>query len=139
MAARARCRPGPVVPGIVQVIVPAIALALAACTEQAAVEGPIRLGQTAYVGGPRVVPERVVEDSRCPADVSCVWAGRVVLRVRVVGGDWSKRLDLVLGVPVDVADGKLTLVAVTPGRIAGRSIRESAGASRFTFVFQGGL
>ncbi len=134
MAARASRRPRPVVPAALAVVA-----ALAACTEQAAVEGPVRLGQTAYVGGPRVVPERVVEDSRCPAAVRCVWAGRVVLRAKVVGGNWSKRLDLVLGVPADVADGKLTLVAVTPARIAGRSARESAGASRFTFAFQGGL
>lgn len=111
--------------------------ALAGCTAPKAVEGPVGLGQLAYVGGPRVMPERVIEDSRCPAGRTCVWAGRVVLRAIVYGGAWSKPVDLVLGVPVDIADGKLTLVAVTPARRAGRSARTHP--SRFAFAFQGGL
>lgn len=115
----------------------AASLALAACGSPDAVEGPVRIGQVAAVGGPRVRPDRVIEDSRCPAGTRCVWAGRVVLRATVSGGDWSRTLDLVLGVPADVADGKLTLVAVTPDRTAGRSARTAP--SRFTFAFQGGL
>jgi hypothetical protein len=113
------------------------ALCLAGCSGQEAVEGPVRLGQMAYVGGPRVMPERVIEDSRCPVGTTCVWAGRVVLRAIVHGGDWSKSVDLIVGVPIDIADGKLTLVAVTPGRVAGGSARTTP--SRFAFAFQGGL
>ena len=30
-------------------------------------------------------PLRVIEDNRCPIDVACIWAGRVVLRVRISG------------------------------------------------------
>jgi hypothetical protein len=111
--------------------------ALAGCSQTAAVEGPVVLGQTALVGGPRVRPDHVVEDSRCPVGTRCVWAGRVVVRATVSGGDWSKTVDLILGVPVDVADGKLTLTAVTPARGAGRSAKTTP--SRFTFAFQGGL
>lgn len=111
---------------------------LAGCSTPKAVEGPVRLGQVAYVGGPRVKPERVIEDSRCPAGTNCVWSGRVVLRATVYGGAWSKPVDLVLGVPVAIADGTLTLVAVTPPRIAGRSARTDATQSRFAFAFQGG-
>lgn len=113
------------------------ALCLVGCSGQDAVEGPVRLGQMAYVGGPRVMPERVIEDSRCPVGKTCVWAGRVVLRATVHGGAWSKPVDMILGIPVDIADGKLTLVAVTPGRVAGGSARTTP--SRFAFAFQGGL
>ena len=49
----------------------------------------------------------------------------------VLGGAWRKRLDLTLGEPVAVADGRLALVAVTPGREPSRM--------RFTFAFDGGL
>lgn len=45
---------------------------VAGCAPQGAVEGPVALGRTAYVGGPRVVPKRVVEDSRCPPATHCV-------------------------------------------------------------------
>jgi len=117
----------------------AVPAALAACTAPTAVEGPVGIGQMAYVGGPRVMPERVVEDSRCPVGRTCVWVGRVVLRAIVHGGTWSKPVDLVLGVPVDIADGKLTLVAVTPARVAGQSARTQSTSSRFAFAFQGGL
>jgi len=118
-------------------LVCAALLCLTGCGSTDAIEGPVRLGQIAAVGGPRVQPERVIEDSRCPMNARCVWAGRVVLRTKVFGGTWPKTLDLVLGVPADVADGKLTLVAVTPDRVAGRSARTEP--SRFAFAFQGGL
>jgi len=99
------------------------------------VEGPVRLGEIAAVDGPRVRPDRVIEDSRCPADVQCIQAGRLVVRATVLGGGWSKEVDLTLGVPVPVADGTLTLVAATPVPISGET---AASAARFTFKFQGG-
>lgn len=98
------------------------------------IEGPVRLGEIAAVDGPKVRPDRVIEDSRCPADVQCIQAGRLVVRATVLGGGWSKELDLTLGVPVPVADGMLTLVDATPVPIAS----ETAASSRFTFQFQGG-
>lgn len=119
-------------------LLPLLALvALAGCSHTGAVEGPVALGQTALVGGPRVRPDHVIEDSRCPVGTRCVWAGRVVVRATVSGGDWSKTVDLVLGVPVDIADGKLTLTAVTPERTESTSAKTTP--SRFTFAFQGGL
>lgn len=43
------------------------------------IEGAVRLGQTAFVGGPKVRPYRIIEDSRCPANLQCVGdhAGRL--------------------------------------------------------------
>ncbi len=37
---------------------------------------------------------RVVEDSRCPYEVECVWAGRVVLEIEVEAGGSSHTLTL---------------------------------------------
>jgi hypothetical protein len=99
------------------------------------IEGPVRLGEIAAVDGPRVRPDRVIEDSRCPADVQCIQAGRLIVRATVLGGGWSKQIDLTLGVPVPVADGMLTLVDATPVPIDGKT---AASAGRFTFKFQGG-
>jgi hypothetical protein len=108
-----------------------------ACAASPAIDGPVVLGQTAVVGRPRVRPDRVIEDSRCPVGVACVWAGRVVLRATVSSGSWSKPMDLILGVPADVADGKLTLVSVAPARRKGETARTTP--SCFAFKFQGGL
>ncbi|MEA9562717.1 MULTISPECIES: hypothetical protein [Xanthomonas] len=100
------------------------------------IEGPVRLGEIAAVDGPKVRPDNVIEDSRCPADVQCVVAGRLIVRTTVMGGGWSKQIDLTLGMPVPVADGMLTLVDATPVPLSGEAV--PASAARFTFKFQGG-
>jgi hypothetical protein len=60
----------------------------------------------------RVKPLEVVEDSRCPPDVTCVWAGRIRLRVAVSGaGEPVMEIDR----PVNVAGGRrLTLTGAAP-------------------------
>lgn len=98
------------------------------------IEGPVRLGEIATVNGPRVRPDRVIEDSRCPVDVQCIQAGRLIVRATVLGGGSSNQIDLELGVPAHVADGMLTLVNATPVSISGET---GTPAVRFTFKFQG--
>jgi len=115
-------------------------LALAACATGLARTAPqnsARLGRAVPVGGITVRPDRVVEDSRCPRDVRCVWAGRVIVSAIVSGGGWSRRVDLTLGEPVPIADGTLTLQSVTPERGSARPI--PLRNYRFQFDFQGGL
>lgn len=120
------------------IVLVAVLSSLAGCAVQKPIEGPVRLGQIAFVGGPKVRPEKVIEDSRCPSNGQCVWAGRLVVRVTVLGGGWSKQLDLTRGVPVNVADGALTLVAATPHKRSS-SLDMGPLPYRFTFSFQGGL
>ena len=71
-----------------------------------------RLNQEVQIGDIRVTPLAVLEDSRCPVDVTCIWAGRVRLRVAVSGaGESVMEIDR----PVTVAGGRrLTLVGVAP-------------------------
>jgi hypothetical protein len=98
----------------------------------------VRLGQIASVNGPRVRVEQVIEDSRCPIDTQCIWAGRLIVRATIFGGGWSKQIDLTLGMPVHVADGNLMLSNATPARKADKR-RGAPLPYRFTFAFQGGL
>lgn len=102
-----------------------------------AIEGPVGFNQTAYVDGPTVTPLELLEDSRCPKQVQCVWAGQVRIKARVAGGSWSKEMELTSGKPVQVADGALTLIHVSPEK----SQDKESGPSeyRFTFQFQGGF
>jgi hypothetical protein len=120
-------------------LAPIAAIALSSCvTVPAATPGPsVSLGMTAYTNGLYVRPIAVVEDSRCPINVVCVWAGRLVLRSEVRGGSWRRTLDLELGKSQQVADGALTLVAASPGKVAGSET--DPRSYRFTFDFQGGL
>src|SRR5688572_3184002 len=116
-----------------------IALALAGCATVPLVEaGPtVALGETAWTNGLHVRPIAIVEDSRCPINAVCVWAGRLVVRSEIRGGSWQQTRDLELGKPQHIADGALTLVAAEPSKQAGVEIDRRA--YRFTFDFQGGL
>lgn len=111
---------------------------IASCASNRVVEGPVGLGQTAFVSGPHVRADRIIEDSRCPADVQCVWAGRLIVAATVIGGGWTKQVELTLGVPIDIGDGKLTLVKAVPARQTNKEQNEPL-AYRFTFDFQDGL
>lgn len=43
------------------------------------------LNETIRLGELSVKPLEVIEDSRCPVDVDCVWSGRLVMRAEVSG------------------------------------------------------
>ncbi len=72
------------------------------------------LNQTADLGnGLRIRPLEVLEDSRCPQNARCVWAGRLRLRVNVEGvGDREVIADEAV---VETPRGNFQLVAVSPG------------------------
>jgi hypothetical protein len=72
------------------------------------------IGETADLGnGLRVRPLLVVEDSRCPQNARCVWAGRLRVRVNVEGvGEREVILD---EAAVETPHGSFALVAVSPG------------------------
>jgi hypothetical protein len=70
-----------------------------------------RLGETVRLGALRVTPMTIVEDSRCPRLVTCVWRGRLRIRALVRG---TGQVTLDDGVPVRVASGRLTLVDAVP-------------------------
>jgi hypothetical protein len=112
-------------------------LALSACaTVPPTNVGPTAgLGQFATVDVLRIRPIAVIEDSRCPADVHCAWAGRLVVRARMNGPGWTQIRDFELGVPQAVDQYRVTLISAeppkaTPGEIDPR-------AYRFTFDVSG--
>lgn len=96
-----------------------------------------RLGQTVNVGGPRLTPLAVLEDSRCPMEARCIWAGRVRLSVRVTTGAGSTVRELASDKPLQVAGGQLILQGVMPPRSTQRTIAPSD--YRFTLHYNRGL
>lgn len=119
-------------------------LAATGCATVSAEEPPrapgvpyARIGQSVYVEGPRVTPLAVVEDSRCPEGVQCVWAGRVRISARIDLGARSETRELTLHKPEQVADGSLELIEVRPARKRDTAIPNAD--YRFAFRFMGGL
>ena len=115
----------------------AAALALTACTTAPMAGDPVRgdglaaFGQSTRVGSLVVTPLSLVEDSRCPINARCVWAGRLVLTTRIDGLGWRETALLELGKPYATHGASLALVSAEPGKMAGSS--PSPPASLFGF------
>jgi hypothetical protein len=100
--------------------------------------GPIRTDGAAMIGQPTRVgtlvatPMRVVEDSRCPMNARCVWAGRVILETRIDGAGWRETVNLELGKEYRTHAAGMALVGVSPHKMAG----ESTLPAPYTFTFE---
>jgi hypothetical protein len=110
---------------------------LAGCvTAPPANPGPTAgLGQVAAVNGLRIRPIQVIEDSRCPEQVRCVWAGRLKVQARMNGPGWTQIRDFELGVSQVVDQYRVTLVVAEPQKAAPGEI--DPRAYRFTFAVTG--
>lgn len=114
-------------------------LALAACTTLPAAaavrsDGLARLGEATRVGSLVVTPLRVIEDSRCPINARCVWAGRLVVLTRIEADGRRETTDMELGRPY-IAHGRgIQLSSVLPEKLAGEDTRPIP----YTFKYDGG-
>ena len=98
----------------------------------------VALGQRAMVDGPIVQPVKVLEDSRCPMNARCIWAGRVRVQMLWLRPNGETRsFDVTLGEPAPLADGAITLESVRPDKRTDATIRPED--YRFSFRFAGGL
>jgi hypothetical protein len=98
-----------------------------------ATEFTLAPGQTAKARGAdlEVGFVEVTEDSRCPRDVTCVWAGEVKIRVSVRSGSAEATRHEVLESESVVAGGyRVAVVRVEPARVSTRPI--AAGDYRAT-------
>ncbi len=120
-------------------LIPLAALALTGCVTL----GPdsdgmsrARFGETAKIDDVRISPLKLLEDSRCPKDVQCVWAGQVRITAVVTWQARVQQVELTQGKPVPVANGTLILVEVTPEKRSNVTI--SPRDYRFGFKFMRG-
>ncbi len=116
------------------------ALALTACATLPAAapvrsDGLARLGEATRVGALVVTPRLMVEDSRCPINARCVWAGRAIVRADVAGAGWHETRSLTLGERITTHGLPLALTSVEPGKMAGQQPRPPQPT---LFGFEGG-
>lgn len=118
-------------------MLPALAL-LAACADApplfSAEGSTVAIPEGVHVGRLVAVPQVLLEDSRCPINARCVWAGRVVLSTRIYGPDFDETVPLTLGEPYATHGTSITLVSVLPDKVAGEEIP----APTYSFAFEGG-
>lgn len=85
----------------------------------------LKPGETVAIQGTRLTVgfESVLDDSRCPADVVCVWQGEAVLALRVSEGGEPSRLDLTTNAPEKrVGSYRIRLARVEPYPFAAKPI-----------------
>ncbi len=79
----------------------------------------VPFGQPVRVGDLLVTPKKLVEDSRCPMNARCIWAGRVVVKTTIAGDGWADTADLTLGEPYGTHGKVVALVSVRPDKVTG--------------------
>lgn len=94
------------------------------------------IGRTALLDGVRVTPTGLVEDSRCPTSVRCIWAGRLRIEVTITiqGGSEELRQEMTLGQAVWLPEGRLMLSAAEPAPAVGKPIAPDAYRFSFSLV-----
>lgn len=120
-------------------LVPAVLL-LTACTTTSMPRtdgNDVALGQEAVVDGPVVKPVAVLEDSRCPMNARCVWAGRVRVKMLWLRPEGNQVFELTLGEAKPLSDGAITLTSVRPDKLTNLVIKPAD--YRFSFSFAGRL
>lgn len=87
----------------------------------------VKFGETVSSKSTRVKTKlvEIIEDSRCPEDVDCIWAGRVTIKVTVTikkGTPVDIELSSDHKPSVDVGSYRLTLNEVAPKRKIGSPV-----------------
>ena len=109
--------------------------ALVLATPLALLSVRARLNETVdLTRGARITPLKVLEDSRCPIGVQCVWAGQVRVSVMIDTKGGSSTAALTGGKPVSTAAGALELTQIAPTKRKGVTIYPEE--YRFTFRFR---
>jgi hypothetical protein len=84
-----------------------------------------KIGQSLTLQGVTITPLEVVEDSRCAEGVQCVWAGTVKVRTEIKSGLGTAIEFMEIDRPITTEAEEVTLVSVTPGTKASRTIAPS--------------
>lgn len=92
---------------------------------------PVPLGQPVVLRDLVVTPIAVVEDSRCPINARCVWAGRLIVQTRIDGKGWRETANITLGESYGTHGEVVALVSGEPGKRAERETQP--GEYRFVY------
>lgn len=78
--------------------------------------GETGVGQAAFVNGVKITVNGVVEDSRCPESVQCIWAGRVTANVTLQSDTDKETIDLASDKTLPFDSYQVSLEKVMPPR-----------------------
>ena len=87
--------------------------------------GALKLGASKTINGVTITPLSIVEDSRCPADARCFWAGRIVVSTKLSSGSLISTEEMEVGAEKKFGGKLITLTSATPypGELGPRPIK----------------
>lgn len=91
-----------------------------------------RIDQGAAALDVTVTPRELLEDSRCPIGVQCIWAGRVRVAVDISSGLGTAHETYEIGTMITTEAEAITLVEVAPAPRADTELKPSD----YTFIFE---
>ncbi len=100
-------------------------------------QASVRLGEKVSAMGVTLAPTRVVEDSRCPVNANCIWAGTMKAEVSVeheieVGPNAETEYIFELGKTVTIGAEEITLIQVDPFP----QLQKQIDPTSYFFVFE---
>lgn len=100
--------------------------------------GEAGVGETVYVNGVRITLRSVKNDSRCPIDVQCVWAGNTTVTVTLKSDTDNETRDIVSDQPPVGFDSFLISIAeVSPPSVSTRTISPNEYVVKFRVTARG--
>ncbi len=104
-----------------------------ACPDHMATSATIRttMGQVMTGMNVSITPHAVIDDSRCPQGVQCIWAGTVHTRVTIKTPQGTSEATLELGKSIEKNGYTITFTELSPAPNEGATIPDSS----YRFVF----
>lgn len=88
------------------------------------VVGNVSVGKTVYVNGVKITLNKIVQDSRCPIDAICVWAGNVTANVTLQSNTDKETIDIFSDKGAVAFDSyQITLEKISPSSKADTEIK----------------
>ncbi|HRH25552.1 MAG TPA: hypothetical protein PLD99_01185 [Parcubacteria group bacterium] len=91
----------------------------------------LKIGESGVFRNISIKPTEVVQDSRCPVNVNCIWAGTLKVKVEVYSGLGASTPTIELGGSITTEAEEIKLVSVSPEKMQGETL-----ANDYKFVFE---
>jgi hypothetical protein len=99
--------------------------------------GKVQIYHEAYISGVRVKFVDLIEDSRCPTDTQCVWAGNAKITVKLSRNGKSKIVEMNTGMEprsIVFAGYEIKIVHLTPEPRSNVRIRKDGYVATFSVL-----
>ncbi len=91
----------------------------------------LKIGEVGVFRNISIKPTEVVEDSRCPVNANCIWAGTLKVKLDVLSGLGASTPTIELGSSITTEAEEIKFISVSPEKVAGDTI-----ASDYKFVLE---